>query len=154
MSRFQALSLTAVLSTCACLSGTMKPDRLREFAAAYTAAWCSQDPVRVAQFFGDSGRLTINGGTPAVGRAAIAEAARGFMAAFPDLMVELNSVSYEGARVVYRWTLSGTNTGPGGNGRRVRISGEERWRFGADGLIADSKGSFDEADYRQQLGES
>jgi hypothetical protein len=52
---------------------------------------------------------------------------------------------------VYRWTLVGTNTGPGGTGHRVRISGFEEWTIGADGLIADSLGQFDAAEYQRQL---
>jgi hypothetical protein len=48
--------------------------------------------------------------------------------------------------------LTGTNTGPGGTGRAVRISGYEEWTFEEDGLIAASKGYFDEAEYRRQLG--
>lgn len=40
--------------------------------------------------------------------------------------------------VEYHWTLEGTNTGPGGTGHKVRISGYEEWKFGPDGLIEDS----------------
>jgi hypothetical protein len=58
----------------------------------------------------------------------------------------------DGARAVYRWTLTGTNTGPGGTGRAVRISGYEEWTFGADDLIAQSEGHFDESDYNRQIG--
>ena len=53
--------------------------------------------------------------------------------------------------VFYHWTLAGTNTGPGGAGRSVRISGFEVWKLGADGLIASSRGQFDSVDYRRQL---
>jgi hypothetical protein len=50
------------------------------------------------------------------------------------------------------WTLTGTNTGPGGTGKRVRISGYELWKVDDDGLIAESKGNFNSAEYeRQQL---
>jgi hypothetical protein len=45
----------------------------------------------------------------------------------------------------------GTNTGPGGTGNRVRISGFEEWRIGDDGLIAESQGHFDQAEYDRQL---
>ena len=45
----------------------------------------------------------------------------------------------------------GTNTGPGGTGREVRISGFEEWQIGADGLIAESLGHFDAEDYQRQL---
>jgi hypothetical protein len=51
----------------------------------------------------------------------------------------------------YHWTLTGTNTGPGGTGRAVRISGYEEWVIGSDGLIVDSLGRFDEEDYQRQL---
>lgn len=126
-------------------------NRLREFATRYTAAWCSQDPASVAAFFAPDGSLTINGGVPAVGRAAIAASAQDFMTAFPDLVVTLDELVDEGERVLYKWTLSGTNSGPGGTGRRVRVSGVEDWRFGADGLVAESQGSFDAAEYQRQL---
>jgi uncharacterized protein (TIGR02246 family) len=129
----------------------MDASRLSEFATRYTAAWCSQDPSRVAAFFAEHGSLTINAGAPAVGRAAIAGAAQGFMTAFPDMVVSLDGTSFYEPRAIYRWTLTGTNTGPGGTGRAVRISGHEEWTFGADGLIAESKGHFDEAEYRRQL---
>ena len=125
---------------------------LKDFATRYTAAWCSQNAASVAAFFAESGSLTINDGAPAVGRAAITAAAQGFMTAFPDMVVAMDGVSLDGDRAVYRWTLTGTNTGPGGTGRPVRISGYEEWTFGADGLVADSQGHFDEADYNRQLG--
>jgi predicted ester cyclase len=96
--------------------------------------------------------LTINDGVSSVGRAAIAAAAQGFMTAFPDLVVTMDGVDLDGRRATYRWTLTGTNTGPGGTGRPVRISGHEAWTIGADGLIAESQGHFDRADYNRQLG--
>jgi len=34
--------------------------QLRDFAARYTAAWCSQDPMRVAGFYSLGGALTVN----------------------------------------------------------------------------------------------
>jgi uncharacterized protein (TIGR02246 family) len=129
----------------------MDSKQLHDFAVRYTAAWCSQNPTRVASFFGDKGSLTVNDGTPADGRNAIAAVAQGFMTAFPDLVVKMDSVTVDGADVTYHWTLTGTNTGPGGTGQPVRISGFERWRFGSDGLVAESKGYFDAAEYQRQL---
>ena len=126
-------------------------ENLHDFATRYTAAWCSQDPARVASFFAPNGSLKVNDGTPAVGRDAIAEVARGFMSAFPDMQVLMDGVDGDSAAATYRWTLVGANTGPGGTGRRVRISGREVWRRDADGLIAQSVGSFDAADYQRQI---
>ena len=132
----------------------MKPEqsqRLREFATRYTAAWCSQDPASVAAFFSPDGSLTINGGSPAVGRSAITEAARGFMTGFPDLVVSMDGLAEEGGKVIYRWTLEGTNRGPGGTGHRVRVSGFEEWEMDEDGLVRKSLGNFDAADYQRQV---
>jgi hypothetical protein len=125
---------------------------LQEFGRSYTAAWCSQNAASVAAFFSENGSLAINDAPPSVGRAAITAAAQGFMTGFPDLVVSMDSVSGDGARAIYRWTLTGTNTGAGGTGHAVRISGHEEWTFGVDGLIAASKGHFDEAEYDRQLG--
>jgi predicted ester cyclase len=131
----------------------MQPDetQLRDFAARYTAAWCSQDPASVAGFYSPAGSLSVNNGVPAVGRNAIAEAARSFMTAFPDMRVVMDELLVQGDRIEYRWTLSGTNTVPGGAGRQVRISGFELWQIAADGLIASSQGHFDAAEYQRQL---
>lgn len=124
---------------------------LHEFAARYTAAWCSHDAVRVASFFAPNGSLTINDGVPSIGREAIAASAQEFITAFPDLKVIMDSVATEGSRSIYRWTLEGHNTGPSGTGAFVRISGYEDWRIGADGLIAESLGHFDAAEYQRQI---
>jgi uncharacterized protein (TIGR02246 family) len=126
-------------------------DRLREFAERYTEAWCSQDPERVAAHYEPDGSLTINDGVPAVGRTAITEAARSFMDAFPDMQVLMDDLRVDGERAEYHWTLVGTNTGPGGTGQSVRISGFEEWTLGEGGLIAASLGHFDQADYDRQL---
>jgi predicted ester cyclase len=125
--------------------------KLRNFAERYTAAWCSQEASRVAAFFGPNGSLKVNAAPPAVGRRAITEVARGFMTAFPDMRVLMDDLVVGDDRVVFRWTLVGTHTGPGGTGRGVRISGFEQWRFGDDELIAESLGHFDSEDYQRQL---
>jgi nuclear transport factor 2 (NTF2) superfamily protein len=124
---------------------------LREFARRYTEAWCSQDPARVADHYAPEGSLAINGGDPAVGREAITDVARSFMTAFPDMQVLMDDLVVREGRVEYHWTLVGTNAGPGGTGKAVRISGQEEWTIGGDGLIAESQGRFDQAEYDRQL---
>jgi SnoaL-like domain len=124
---------------------------LAEFAARYTAAWCSHNAASVATFYAKAGSLTINGGAPAVGHQAIEAAAQSFITAYPDLVVKFDRLEPKGDRVLYHWTLMGTNTGPGGTGARVRISGYEDWKIGSDGLIADSKGHYDAQDWDRQL---
>jgi predicted ester cyclase len=125
--------------------------QLHDFATRYTAAWCSQKPESVAAFFSPNGSLKINDAAPAVGRAALTEAARGFMTTFPDLKLFMDDLNADGPRAEFHWTLEGTNTGPGGTGHKVRISGYEEWKFDEDGLIEDSLGHFDTVEYNRQL---
>jgi ketosteroid isomerase-like protein len=127
------------------------PKQVHVLADRYTAAWCSRNASRVADYYATNGSLQVNGGLPAVGHAAITEVAQGFMTAFPDMKVLMDGLLVQGDRAVYSWTLVGANTGPGGTGHRVRIGGFEVWRIGDDGLIAESRGYFDSAAYQSQL---
>lgn len=129
----------------------MTESDLTEFATGYAAAWSGQNPDDLAAFYAENGRLTVNGGEPAVGRAAIAAKAGEFMEAFPDMVVTMDSVSREGDHVVFRWTWTGTNTSPGGTGKRVRISGSEEWTLSEQGLVQESNGHYDEAEYQRQM---
>ena len=124
---------------------------LTDFAVRYTAAWCGGDPARVAAFFSPGGSLRVNDAPPAVGREAIAAVALSFMTAFPDLRVAMEELRLTPEGPEYHWTLTGANTGPGGTGHKVRISGFERWSLAPDGLIVSSQGHFDAAEYRRQL---
>ncbi len=126
-------------------------DDLASFANRYTEAWCSQNPESVAAFFAANGSLSVNDGPPAIGQAAIAEIARGFMRHFPDMVVIFDKLELLPNATAFHWTLTGTNTGPGGTGKRVRISGYELWQFDDAGLIEKSKGHFDSAEYERQL---
>ena len=129
----------------------MSQTALTDFGTRYAAAWSSQNPASLASFYNEQGSLAVNGGAPSVGRSAITETARGFMTAFPDMVVKMDEVTRNGSHVIFRWTWTGTNTGPGGTGKPVRINGYEEWTIGADGLIAESKGHYDEAEYQRQL---
>jgi uncharacterized protein (TIGR02246 family) len=129
----------------------MSQPELDEFATRYAAAWSGQNPEKLASFYTENGSLRVNDGDPAVGRAAIAVKARGFMDAFPDMVVRMDSVRREGDRVIFDWIWTGTNTGPGGTGRSVRITGSEEWTMSAGGLIEASDGHYDEAEYQRQV---
>ena len=129
----------------------MTSNRLKEFAKRYAKAWCSQNPDSVAAFFAERGSISINNGPPAVGRAAIAKEAEAFMTMFPDMIVTFDKLEPRGDRTAFHWTLTGTNSGLGGTGNRVQISGYELWKIDNDGLIRESKGNFDSAEYERQL---
>jgi uncharacterized protein (TIGR02246 family) len=126
-------------------------DQLRTFAERYTAAWCSMDPRRVAAHYAPDGWLAINDGPASVGRDAITETARSFYVALPDMQVYMNDLVMDGDRIEYHWTFTGTNTGPGGTGNAVRVTGYEEWKISEKGLIAESRGHYDAAEYARQL---
>lgn len=128
----------------------MDNDQLADFAQKYTIAWCSRDPYRVAAFFAEDGTITVNG-APSVGRAAIVEMVQGFMTAFPDMELTMDSFEPGQQGGTYRWTFVGTNTGPDGTGKPVRFSGYEQWTIGVAGLIERSSGHFDSDEYKRQL---
>jgi len=119
---------------------------LEKFAARYAEAWCSHDPEAVALFYVPNGSISVNGAPPV----PIADVARGFFRDFPDTVVTFDKLEPRGDQTAFHWTFTGTNTGPGGTGKTVRISGCELWKFNDDGLIEESKGHFDAADYERQ----
>jgi nuclear transport factor 2 (NTF2) superfamily protein len=119
-------------------------DRVRELARSYAAAWCSHDPARVAAHYGAGGTIAINGGEPA----EITDVAQAFIAAFPDIEVLMDDLVFSDDVVEFRWTFTGTSAE---TGKWVRISGFEEWRLGDDGLIAESQGHYDQAEYDRQL---
>lgn len=129
----------------------MNAERTRELGTAYTAAWNRLDPAGVAAFHDETSSLKVNEAEPAVGRQPIADVARGFMTAFPDMVLAMDSIRVTETGAEYHWTFTGTNTGPGGTGNAVRFSGYEEWALGEDGLITQSLGHFDEEEYNRQL---
>ena len=129
------------------------PEQLRRFAEDYTAAWCGMNPAAVAEHYAQDGSLTINGGTPAVGREALTAVAASFYEALPDMQVFFRDLVVNGDRIEYHWTFTGTNTGPGGTGNKVRVDGFESWTIDENGLIASSIGSYDAEEYARQLAE-
>jgi ketosteroid isomerase-like protein len=129
----------------------MDMTELNEFARRYAAAWSGQYPVTFASFYAESGSLRINDGEPSVGRDAIAQTAQGFMTAFPDMVVELVEFRQTRDHAEFHWRWTGTNTGPGGTGNAVNLRGFEQWTFDSDGLILESLGHLDDAEYKKQL---
>jgi uncharacterized protein (TIGR02246 family) len=152
MSRTVCMVGAAVLCLTAC---TPRANQMRnadpmEFATRYAAAWSGKDPVKFAAFYDENGSLIVNGAA-SVGRAAITATARAYMAAFPDMVVKLDSLRQEGDETIFHWTWTGTNSGPGGTGKSVHLRGYERWTIGSNGLIAKSDGHFDNDEYQRQL---
>ena len=124
----------------------MSLSSLTALGRRYARAWCDGDPHRVAAFFADDGSLAVNGSAPAVGRVAIAEMARSFMSGLPDMHVSMKGLLREQRGTVFHWALMGTSFG-----NKVQIEGYEVWRIDDEGLIAESKGHYDAAEFAFQL---
>jgi nuclear transport factor 2 (NTF2) superfamily protein len=122
------------------------PRQIDKLARSYTAAWCSHDPARVAAHYAPGGTIAINGGEPA----AIAEVSTSFIAAFPDIEVFMDELVTTDDVAEYHWTFTGTSAE---TGKWVRIPGREEWTIDPDGLIASSRGTYDQAEYDRQLRE-
>jgi nuclear transport factor 2 (NTF2) superfamily protein len=120
--------------------------QIEELARSYTEAWCSRDAARVAAHYVPGGTIAINGGDAA----PIAGVAQSFVAAFPDIEVFMDELVFKDDVVEYHWTFTGTGAE---TGKWVRIPGFEEWTIGADGLIAESRGHYDQTEYDRQLRE-
>jgi len=73
------------------------------------------------------------------------------MTAFPDIIVSMDSLVTTSEVTKLHWTFTGTNTGPKGTGKKVKISGVEIWQLDDNGLIKESRGSFDTEEYDRQI---
>jgi predicted ester cyclase len=125
-------------------SELMNSENLSDFAKRYAQAWCSHNPDAVAAFYSKNASISVNGASPV----PIVEVARNFIRDFPDMVVNFDKLEPHGDRTVFHWTLTGTHVG---TGNHVRISGYELWKIDDAGLIAESSGHFDPADYERQL---
>lgn len=124
---------------------------MTDFASRYASAGSNEDPAAFASFYSKNGSFRINDGEVSEGREAIAETAASFMAAFPDMRVRLVEVVETDDFVEFHWHWTGTNNGPDGTGNSVDLKGFEQWTLSEDGLIQESRGSMDDAEYQRQL---
>jgi hypothetical protein len=123
---------------------TRDRQQIERLARGYTEAWCTRDPRRVAAHYVTGGTIAINGGEPS----PIAGVAESFVAAFPDIEVFMDDLVVTEDLVEYHWTFTVTSAE---TGKSVRIPGFEEWTIGADGLIAESRGRYDQAEYDRQV---
>jgi len=127
----------------------------------YFNAWNAHDPAAVAAIFAPGGTYTdptVTG--PPMSGAALAEHARTLFAGFPDLSFELLSAhpvdaDFGGGRVVVRWLMRGTNTGPllgwPPSGRSVALKGVDVITVAA-GQMESVESYFDRQTLAEQLG--
>jgi steroid delta-isomerase-like uncharacterized protein len=81
-------------------------------AAETLAAWNRGDPDgAVAYMVEDVIWHDVALPLPLHGRAAVREAAYGYMSAFPDLQIEATSETFQAPRLAQEWTATGTHRG-------------------------------------------
>ena len=131
----------------------LDPAKIRNMAEGYTAAWCSRSAEAVASYFAEDAKSIINDGEPSVGRATIAGTMGAFFADFPDLVLHMDDLRSGGNKAIFLWTLEGTNSGAGGTGNFVRISGWQNWRLSDEFLIVEANGGYDTVEYERQVRE-
>src|ERR1043166_6959553 len=81
--------------------GMKDTGELDEFAQRYAEAWSTHDPEGVAAFFAEKGSLSTPNSAPAIGRAAIAEIAQGFIRDLPDMIVTFYKLEARGDRTAF-----------------------------------------------------
>lgn len=86
-----ATFLIVLTTTTGCKSDKSEYDKMVEFGQKYTDAWNSKQPEKMASFYAQNGMLTVNNGTPAIGRKQLAETAQSYMEAFPDMELTMDS---------------------------------------------------------------
>ena len=146
-----ATFLIITIAMTGCDSDKSEYDKMVEFGQRYTEAWNSKVPEQMASFYAEDGTLTVNNGTPAIGRTQLAETAQSYMEAFPDLELTMDSLTVDNGTYRYYWTFKGTNTGPNGTGNKVDFSGYEEWTMNDQGLVQRSIGTYDAEEYQRQL---
>lgn len=84
----------------------------------------------------------------------IKESITAYRTTFPDARITLREIVCQGETLFYRWTQTGTNTGPGDfppTGNSMDITGVCYARI-RDGKLIEEQGYFDVLDLMQQLG--
>ncbi|WP_170347506.1 MULTISPECIES: nuclear transport factor 2 family protein [Ruegeria] len=128
----------------------MTPDvqTARRIAQDHCAAWTNRAPGDVAGRYAEHTIMIMNGGDPMESRTEIGDMAAGFMADFPDLVLNLDTVLVADHHMVYAWTFEGHHKE---TGNHVRFSGWEEWDLDDNLNVTKSLGWYDGVDYERQV---
>lgn len=127
---------------------TEKAQQVAQMAMEHAAAWSAGDPGKIAELFAEDGAISVNGGEPHVGRAAISDNARSLLATFPGLVVHCHQTRHAGDRAVFIWTLEGQHAD---TGNLVSLPGWHEWELDDDMHVKRCRGFFDASDLERQI---
>jgi steroid delta-isomerase-like uncharacterized protein len=95
-------------------------------------------------------------GRPLLGRAALKQAVERYIAAFPDLRVEITSSTLDGPRVVQEWTVTATHRGEflglGPTGRWTETYGATVSTYDEEGVVIEAAMYWNPLAILRQLG--
>jgi steroid delta-isomerase-like uncharacterized protein len=126
-------------------------------AADTVAAWNRGDAAGIVAFVAeDVIWRDIALGMPINGRSALQAAAQTYMNAFPDLHVDVTSLTLDGPRLVQEWTVTGTHRGEllgmPPTGRCTECYGAAITTFDDDGVMIEGALYWNPLAMFQQLG--
>ncbi|MBC3192909.1 nuclear transport factor 2 family protein [Pseudonocardia sp. C8] len=127
-----------------------------QLAQAYFDAWNAHDGIAVVGTFAPAGTYLDPTLPGPIGGDHLAGYVGGLVAAFPDLRFALEDVAVDGDRVIGRWRMQGTNTGPlpgapEPTGGTCDLPGVDVITVG-EGGITSVVGYFDQKTFVEQLG--
>lgn len=120
----------------------------------FRLVWNEKDESAIDRFIAENAA----GNDPefGVGRESFRNQWKQWIASFPDLNFEVKEIIAEGDRVVTRWRLTGTHTGPKFQGiptsnKKVSVDGVSIDTI-KNGIILEGFDAWDSLGFRQQLG--
>jgi steroid delta-isomerase-like uncharacterized protein len=139
-----------------CEEATVAPEPVIPPMDPYLAIWNDGDLDLVDQLYAPDFVWHLVGiGEDVVGTAAFKELVTSFRTAFPDFNVTFDEVFAAGDKMVIRWTMTGTNTGPLGemppSGQPVRLQGVAISRA-VDGTTVEVWQHYNQLSMFQQMG--
>jgi predicted ester cyclase len=149
-----AVLIVAVVFVAGCQQQPDYSKELKPLVDKYNAAWESGNVEGLDAIFDSKFVRHSDVATSAEGLDNLKKVITGFKAAYPDLKLVSNEEVYSKDRFAGRWTLTGTNTGPGEmppTGKAITMWGINIIHF-ANGKIVEEWDSFDNLPSIQQLG--
>lgn len=149
------LILVAVLFTTGCQQPKPDPSvELKPLLDKGLAIWNNGNLDEVAELWDPNVVRTANQLPDVKGLDAIKNVIKSFRASFPDSKLTSDEEIYAENKITFRWTLTGTNTGPGEmppTGKQIKIWGISILHF-ANGKLTREFVSFDNQALMEQLG--
>ena len=121
------------------------------------AAWNRHDPDAIVEHVAEDVIVRdVALGRPLLGRTALKQAVEAYIAAFPDLRVEITSSTLDGPRVVQEWTVTATHTGEfmglRPTGRWTETYGATVSTYDEDGVVIEAAMYWNPLAILRQLG--